>query len=199
MWRPERNICRKMMKKEIKKEKNKQLDKIIENIQSAPNDAKMFRAVQELKRKPYENPVVKENGKYIKGNQARYNIINTHFKNKFSKPDITPIERFIEEPKPLNQPITTDEVKKAVSKMTNNRAADRMGINAELVKYAPISILAQIAILLNNIFSNHVDIDTGDGELVPLPKPLQKRKDLLRIFGPSHFYPLLGKFCQKSH
>ena len=43
---------------------------MIENVENAPNDAKMFKAVQELKRQPYENPVVKQDGKYITNNQA---------------------------------------------------------------------------------------------------------------------------------
>ena len=72
-----------------------------------------------------------------------------------------------------------------------------MGINAELVKYAPIFILAQIAILLNNIFSNHVDIDTGDGELVVLPKPPPKETGLVANLRPITLLPIIRKILSK--
>ena len=128
MWKHERNICLKELKRNIKKDAEKQISGLIENIESAPNDAKMFKAVAELKKKPYENPVVKEDGKYVTNNQTRYNIINNHFQSKFFKPTAPKIERFSIKSKPLNKPIAAQEVKDAVKTMSNNRAADRSGI-----------------------------------------------------------------------
>jgi len=53
----ERNRVLKEIKTAVKIEKDEQINAIVENVESAPNDAKMFKAVGELKRKPYENPV----------------------------------------------------------------------------------------------------------------------------------------------
>ena len=49
--------------------------------------------------------------------QEVHNIIQHHFKNHFHQEDVTEIEKHVGERKPLTQIITTEEIKKALTKM----------------------------------------------------------------------------------
>ena len=97
----------------------------------------MFKAMRKIERKPYENPIVHDKeGKCVTQPQELYKIVQDHFKTAFFKEDQTDVERFIGPPKPLDQPITAQEVAKASKSMGNGKALN--GPAAELVKYGSI-------------------------------------------------------------
>ena len=50
--------------------------------------------------------------------QEVHRIIQHHFKNHFHKEHINEIEKHVGEPKPLTQIITTEEIVKALTKMS---------------------------------------------------------------------------------
>ena len=102
-----------------------------------------------------------------------YKIINNHFKNHFHKENIPAVARFDGPPRPLNRPLTTNEITKTTSNMKNNKATFDT-IPVEFVKYAPTCIHGEVARVLNNVFEKHEDIHLGEGVLIPLQKPKPK-------------------------
>ena len=81
------------------------------------------------------------------------------------------VEPFVENLIALKNPITIEEVKHAVKKLNNNRAADIDGMTAELFKYASTELHECIRDILNDVLENHWELDLGTGILVALQKP----------------------------
>ena len=54
-----------------------------------------------------------------------------------------------------------------------------------------------IAQYLNNMFEHNIDINTGDGELVPLPKPPPKEKGPVENLRPINLLPIIRKIFSK--
>ncbi len=174
------------------------LDIIIMNVENARDDAKMFKAVKNLKRKPYENPIIhNEEGKTVTNPKEIYKIINQHFKNQFNKDNTEQVQRFIEPPRPLKNPISSGEIATATRKMTNNRAPGKDNISVELLKYAPDNVHRCIAEIMNSIFENHKDIDTGTGILVPLQKPPPKKKGPVKNLRPVTLLLVIRKILSR--
>ena len=82
-------------------------------------------------------------------------IIERYFMKHFNKENINHIKTFITGAKRLNRKITAEEVKTAVWKMANNKAAGKDNINVELIKYAPEKIYKEIANILNGIYERN--------------------------------------------
>ena len=80
--------------------------------------------------------------------------------------NVSPVNR-----NPLKNKFTGKEVKNAVRKMKNQKAAGDDMISAELLKYAPDEIYDNIAAEYNNVLENHKnDIDFGLSILLPTQK-----------------------------
>ena len=132
----------------------------------------MFKAVQELSRRKFENPYVHdEKGRKVTSPQEIYTIIHEHFKKQFSVPTEEEMEPFDGLPRPLNNKIRVEEVRKNMMKLKNNRSADHKRITAEMMKYGPDELIKIIALVLKDIFEKHRDVDTGSGILTPINKP----------------------------
>ena len=191
-----KNIMKKMKTKVIQI-REKEIDKIINEVESSKDDARMFQAVKFLNKKKAENTFVHDKeGKSVTNKQTMYSIINQHFKEHLQKPDIEPIQPFKEHiPKKLNNPITRTEVTKATNKMSNNKAY--WDIPVELVKYADVNLHDEIANTLNNIFEEHNDTDLGEGRLIPLQKPKPKPKGPVINLRPITLLNLLRKILSR--
>ena len=82
------------------------------------------------------------------------------------------MEPFINNPTPLDKPISEEEVKNAIRGMSNNKATGEDGIPVELIKYGPKSLITEIAKILNNVIEKHEDtINVGTSILLPIQKP----------------------------
>ena len=168
----ERNRILHNIKKTIIEDKEKQLDEKIKEIDKTKDTTKMFKAIKELTRKKLENTYVHdETGKSVTNPQEIYNIINKHFQEQFNDETAEYLEPFKGPPKNLNNEITTDEVKRSVKILNNNRAPGYDKITAEMVKYGPESLHKAIAKVLNKSFAEHREIDIGKGILAPINKP----------------------------
>ena len=84
-------------------------------------------------------------------------------------PDLRPSE--------MSNPFTSDEIKKAVSKMKMNKSLGFEEIPVELTMYAPDCVYESIAEIFNQIAS-HGDClkEINHGILVPLQKPGKPRR-----------------------
>ena len=134
--RRKRKSILKEMSKLAKKRKHEEMEKIVENIEKAPDDAKMFQAVKYVHRKTAENSFVHDkDGRCVTNKQSMYAIINGHFEEHFHKENVAAIEPYIGPARKLNNPFTTKEMTKTLMSMRNARAT--FDIPVELVKYAP--------------------------------------------------------------
>ena len=154
----------------------------------------MFRAVKNLNRKPLNNPFVfDKEKKKVTHPQEIHDIIKDHFKNHFYKEHHANIEPFSGVPRPLKNPITLEEIRNAVRKMTNNRAPGFDNISVELIKYAPNVILTEVADILNESFETHnSNLQLGKGQLATLWKP-NKTEGPVENLRPVTLLPVLRK------
>ena len=92
--------------------RNQEIDKQVEEIEEASNSSRMFKAVGTLLRGRYENPQVEDQkGKLITEPNKILKVTTDHFKGKFYKEEAKNIEAYSGEARPLNKPITKEEVK----------------------------------------------------------------------------------------
>ena len=157
-----------------KYEHNAKIKAVVEEIGEAGragNSKKMFAAVKNLKRKSIkELTVMDDKKKVIVAPAEVYKTISNHYQNHFQKEDHVPVIRFPDVPTPLDNPVSAEEVEKALKGMTNSRAAyDNMA--AELLKYAPSVIHEEISKALNELVEEQKDIDVGAGKIAPIEKP----------------------------
>ena len=194
--REKRKRVQKEIQQKLATKREEEIDKIVNDVKSAKDDVKMFKAVRNMKRKRFENPTVhdKENKNVTTPDQV-YKIIEEYFKDQFYKNNETVIERHKGPPKALNRPISGTEIIKTIQTMSNNKAY--VNIPVELMKYAPTTVHRKTAEILNNIFEKHVDIDTGSAILVPLQKPPPKKKGPVKNLRPINLLPVIRKVLSK--
>ena len=132
VMKKERKAIQKKISAEVKRIREQEIDEIVEEIEKTKDDARMFKAVKKIDRKPYENPVVHdEDGKSATTPQEIYKIVREYFHKQFFKDDQEEVNRFNGPPKSLNRPITATEVAKATNSMSNGKASN--GIAAEFM------------------------------------------------------------------
>ena len=117
-----------------------------------------------MKNRRFENPTVHDpEGKNVTAPDQVYQIVEDYFQKQFYQPNEIAIERFVGEPRPLQNPLTGPEIYKAIKSMSNNKAYVKVPV--ELIKYAPSCVHDKTAEVLNNIFAKHQDIPTGNADL----------------------------------
>ena len=174
-------------------EKEKELDEKISAIEEMKDSAKMFRAVREINRKPYENPFIHDNnGRHVTQPAQIYKIVKEHFQDHFCKQNEPELKPFVTAPKQLNKPINPDEVERCSKKLRNNRAPGHDKITTEMVKYGPLKLYIEMSNVYNQCFENNEEIDVGSGILVPLPKP-NKVKGPRKNLRPVILLPIIRK------
>ena len=78
------------------------------------------------------------------------------------------IKDVFDNPRPLETPITKDEVVKSIHKLRNNRAPGCYQIPPELLKHARTELNDFIAESLNNTFAKHEYVSVGHRLLTTL-------------------------------
>ncbi len=112
-----------------------------------------------------------EEGHVIASDSDKADAIKDYFEQQFTgnEPSLDP---FNGPAKPLNTPISTDEVLSALTKLKNNRACGPDSIPNELLKYAGVSFASDFSSIVNECFETNTYIKAiGESILTPLQKP----------------------------
>ena len=167
-----RNKLQREISKKALEIRNEEIDRQVEEIEKAGEGSKMFKAVGKLFREKYENPKVEdEEGKLATDPNKILELTTEFFKEKFNKEEAQVIEPYRGEKRPLNKPITKEEVQKSFKKLNNGRATGEDGIQGELLKYGPENLSEHTASVFNSAFETHQPLDINNGNMRTLPKP----------------------------
>ena len=142
----------------MKKAKQDSLDLVLTEIESTPDNAKMFKSVKFLLRGKRQNPTMKDgNNHTITSPEERYESIKDHFYQHVFKKEIDELESDTSH-EPLDKQIAESESGSALKKMKNRKAAGLDGISAELLKCTPDILVTSVTSILNGAFEQHADM-----------------------------------------
>ena len=167
-----RNKVQRDIKKIIKKEENNKILEHIQEIENSKNDSRrMFKATKLIQRKNNNNVCIKTcDGKIVNSTNQKLEIITKYFESVFNPDDIGEFPHI--PPQKLNEPFTSEEIRKAIKSLKNNKSAGIDKLKAEHLKCAPVEINQIIADLLNNICeTGEYPKEISIGLLTPLQKP----------------------------
>ena len=140
--------------------------------ESKDNATKMFKAISTLNGTIRQRITVhRADGSRIVNKQESVSEIRSHFHSQFSNSDSKAIPKHSGSLRPLDQPVTSEEVEAALKRMNNGKSAGPDNIQVELLKHGGNAVFSEIAEAINSSFSDDTSLDIGDGLLIPLLKP----------------------------
>ena len=172
----ERNRTLRKIHEQLQKQELSHIENLTAEIENSKNDStRMFKAVRALKTtKPQKKLIVDGADGIATTEHQQLEVITDHFKNIFHKPGQQEMKQV--EPTEMSEPFTAEEVKKAVTSLSNNKSAGSDQLKAELLKHSPEEIFIEIAAILNEIArTGNFPKEVKEGILVPLPKPGKKQ------------------------
>ena len=138
------------------------------------DSANMLKAVHIMKRrKSIRHVVADSSGKVVVSNEEVGALIRERFATLFQCPnsDAQSLQSFEGDPHPLQVPITSWEVNRALKRLKNRRAAGSDDLSSELIKYSAKEVSPIISSLPNAMFELDEPINFGHSLLIPLQKP----------------------------
>ena len=183
--RIDRNKTTNSLHQMLQREKEEQMEKKVENLEKLKDDSrKMFAVIRDLKPEKKKNVVVETPEGITSSTCKKLEEISKHFKTLFHKENEEDIEEIA--PIDMTNPFTAGEVRKAISKLKDNKSPGIDNICAEMLKSAPSEIDEEIAKLMNDMAATgSAPKEITLGILVPLPKPGKKPGP------PSNFRPII--------
>ena len=140
----------------------------------------MFEAVKQINRlKPQQKLLIKTKNGVTSNESEQVKIIANYFKEIFNKnvdamPNIKPTK--------MKKPFTTNEIKKVVKTLNNNKSPGKDEISVELIKAAPNIIFQKIANIYNKIAeTGEYPNELTHGLLKPLQKPGKQKGPLSNL------------------
>ena len=148
------------------------LDHLASEVERLHDGANMFRAVQEMTRKPASKLRIQDDSGRVICNAAELNErVTHHCGQQFNDPRVMELPAFTGVPSPLTMPITPGEVQRAISKLNSGRACGHDDLPADLLKSTADLIAPAIAEIFNDALEHHESLDIGKGVLILLQKP----------------------------
>lgn len=175
----ERKEIIKLMRSRIRQLNDERYNNIADEIEShdrAGTNKSVYEFTRIMtKKKPIKLTVEDEDGFLTTGPMNLMKGGTKHYMSKFAKGNdnttLTPILKFIGDPRRLNQEITVEEVMKAIKRLRNNRAVGPDGVSNEWYKYAGFNVAKKLADRFNKMMKEHNVIEAIEtGLLIPLNK-----------------------------
>jgi hypothetical protein len=188
----QRNRILKEIRMKVREQKEAEIDKIVDEIESSNHSAEMYKAVKHLNRKARTPMFINENGKRTTDKATVHKHVSEFYEKRLRDDNLQKLEQFIGPPKPLDKPITKEEIKKCLAKMSNGKSPGHDNIRAELLKYGTDNLHQTVCNILNNIFEKQDNADIGKGMIVPLQKP-GKAKGIVKNLRPVTLLSVLRK------
>jgi hypothetical protein len=186
----ERNKILKEIRRKLSEKVEKQLDDIADEIETTGHSYQMFKAVKKIYRKKPEKIILKdEAGKSITNPKEVQNAITKFYKERLVDEQQDEVKL---EMRSLEEPITTQEVKKSIKNLKNGKTPGYDKINAEMVKYGTEKLTECIRDILNDTVQGNTRADIGRGIIKPLQKP-GKPKGILKNLRPITLLPIVRK------
>ena len=160
------------MKKRIKKLNGEKIDGIAEVIEENKGNRKMFEYARMLtKNKKTRYKIIDDEGFTQSDPNKTIKTTTEHYKAFFNKQGETEIPAWRGEPRPLTNPITTEEVENAIKRLNRHRATGPDGLSGELFKGGGPIVVEYITEMLNEMFELHSEIaEINQGYLFPINK-----------------------------
>ena len=168
--RRERNKLLKDIKKQQKDNTNSEIDKLAEEINTTSDSQRMYKAAELIFKRKQKNTITvhNKNGHIVDNNKEKIQILTRYYNDKY-KGNYN-IQPFTENSALIN-PITPEEIQKAINKLNCGKAVGPENIPAESLKAASHTICPQLANIFNKAFENKEDLDINSGKLILLQKP----------------------------
>ena len=167
------NRVKKEIRQRLKTLDNEAADHLAETIGSTDESRRMFEAVRQLTNSKTTRPITvhNEEGHVIATDEKKAEVVRDWFEDHFTGNE-PPLEPFVGVPRPLDTPISTEEVENAIRRLKNNRACGPDEVPNELLKYAGSNFSAAFSEIVNQCFETNTFIPAiGESILTPLQKP----------------------------
>ena len=179
-YKNDKIIIRKHLKSRRKTVNNKYFSDIAAKIEINKGNKRSFEAAKSLRKFDHQEFSIKDENQNEMGENAIINNVTIHFQNFFNKltdnTNAEPISQWVGEPHALEDPITLEEITKAIMKLNNGKSSGFDNIHAEFIKYGGIKLHQHIVDLFNNMFANRESLDMINiGILKPLNKPKKSK------------------------
>ena len=135
----DRNEIMKTIHQKMKELGEKKLGNRLKETENSKNDSsRMFQVIKEIQRHKPKIPLLikTETGRFTINEKEQAEIIAAHFNKQFIK-NTQVLSKIHSQPTSINQPFTTEEIKKAIRSLRNNRSAGDDQIKVEMLKYSP--------------------------------------------------------------
>ena len=150
--------------------------KKIESIENSKDDSgRMFRTIRLSNHTKKKEHVFIEENETALNNEKSTEKITEYFTKLFSEEEI---KTDLDEIKPIKMkvPFSSEEIRRAIKKLKNNKTPGPDNIPAELFKNCPEELISKIVDLFNNIAqTGEIPQDLDLGYLIPLHKAGQKK------------------------
>lgn len=172
-YQKERTQCKMQIRKRIKLLQNERVERIAEELERNKNNRKVFEAQKLLRKKDYKPFAIQEECGDICVNIKRtLELVSEYYIGFYNQEGIDRVTPFEGPARPLERPVTDEQVEAAVKMLNCRKAAGKDGISTELIKYGGKELCNVLTDLFNLLFEKHQPVDAIlEGLLIPLNKP----------------------------
>ena len=151
----------------IKDKETKEVENKIEEIENTPKDSqKMFQVIKQLsKQKRVSKLLIESENGLTADEQKQADLIAEYFKKQFYRN----AEKIQNKPTVMQIPFTTEEIKKAIMSLKNNKSTGIDNVKAELLKIGPEIFCEEIAQIFNETASTDIfskGTDSGNNHCI---------------------------------
>jgi hypothetical protein len=142
------------------------------NSYPVANGHRAFEAARFLKVSQYKPfHVHDKDGVLCASPESLIGLATEHYIKFYNQDGLDAPHPWMGDARPLNTPITADQVQDAIRALLNGRASGPDGIYGEYLKYGP-AVTNRICTIFNTVFEKHASLpELLDGLLIPLNKP----------------------------